>query len=246
MSRFSEEQVFIVTGASSGIGEGVALRLVEDGASVVAIGRNMERLQALQSKSVAPSRIFLEPKELTEDIERLPEYLRTLKDRYGKFQGLACCAGVTEVLPLRALDLTRMRHLFDINYYVPIFMAKGFADRRVNVGRGASFVAISSISHTQPAKAVITYSGTKSALVASMVAIAKEFAGMGIRFNTVSPSDIETPMTANIPDIMDQVRQFYPMDFGKPEDVAAIVSFLLSNEAKWITAQNYIVDCGSR
>lgn len=246
MTRFTEDQVFVVTGASSGIGEGVALRLVEEGASVVAIGRNAERLSAMRQKSVSPTRIFTEVKELTEDIDHLPDYLRTLKDRYGRFQGMACCAGITEVLPLRALDLNRMRHLFDINYYVPIFMAKGFADRRVNVGRGASFVAISSISHSQPSKAVITYSGSKSALVASMVAIAKEFAAIGLRFNIVSPSDIETPMTSNIPDIMDRVRQYYPMGFGKPEDVAAVVSFLLSNEAKWITAQNYVVDCGSR
>ena len=53
-------------------------------------------------------------------------------------------------------------------------------------------------------------------------------------------------MTQKIPEIMDKVRQYYPMGFGKPEDVAAMVSFLLSDETKWITGQNYVLDCGSR
>ena len=132
----------MVTGASSGIGAGVARRLNEDGATVIAIGRDGERLGRVRETSVAPERFFTENKELTEDIEGLPEYLKSLKERYGKFQGVVCCAGITELSPLRTLDLAGMRRLFDINYYVPLFMAKGFADRRVNNGAGSSFVAI--------------------------------------------------------------------------------------------------------
>ena len=246
MTRFRREDVFVVTGASSGIGAGVARRMNEDGASVVAIGRNLERLQNVRDAAADSSCFFIEEKDLTEDIDGLPDYVRSLVKRHGRLRGLVCCAGITELSPLRTLDLEKMRWLFDINYYVPLFMAKGFADRRVNIGAGASFVAIGSIAANSPAKGVITYSGAKAALVTSIRAIAKEFASSGVRFNTVSPSDIETPMTANIKEIMDQVRHFYPMGFGKPEDVAAVVSFLSSDEARWITGQNYIVDCASR
>ena len=246
MNRFSSEQHIVVTGASSGIGAGIAHRLNADGATVIAIGRDATRLEAMCTTATAPERMFAERKELTEDIEALPAYVRTLREKYGKLRGMVCCAGVTELNPLRTLDLAKMKHLFDINYFVPLFMAKGFADRRNNSGAGASFVAIGSIAAVSPAKGVITYSGSKAALVTSIRAIAKEFAASGVRFNTVSPSDIETPMTANIQEIMDQVRHFYPMGFGKPEDVAAMVSFLLSDEAHWITGQNYIIDCGSR
>lgn len=246
MSRFSPEQVFVVTGASSGIGAGIATRLNADGATVVALGRNGQRLEGVKALASAPDRFFPETKELLDDIEGLPQYVKSLAGKYGKLRGMVCCAGITELRPLRALDLDGMHRLFDINYFVPVFMAKGFADRRVNTGAGASFVAIGSIAAVSPAKGVITYSGSKAALVVSIRAIAKEFAASGVRFNTVSPSDIETPMTDNIKEIMDQVRHFYPMDFGKPEDVAAMASFLLSDEARWITGQNYIVDCGSR
>ena len=246
MARFSQDDLFVVTGASSGIGAGVVRHLNSDGASVVAIGRNAARLETVKNASDSPGRVFIEQKELAEDIDGLPDYVRSLKDKYGRLRGMVCCAGITELSPLRTLDLVKMRQLYDINYYVPIFMAKGFADKRVNTGAGASYVAIGSIAASIPIKGVITYSGSKAALVVSIRAIAKEFASSGVRFNTVSPSDIETPMTENIKDIMDQVRHFYPMGFGKPEDVAAMVSFLSSSEAHWITGQNYIVDCGSR
>lgn len=244
--RFRREDVIVVTGASSGIGAAVARRLNSDGASTVAIGRNLVRLESVRGEAADPGHFFIEQKELAEGIGELPDYMRTLMKKYGRLRGVVCCAGITELSPVRTLDLERMRQLFDINYYVPLFMAKGFADRRVNTGAGASFVAIGSIAADSPAKGVITYSGAKAALVTSIRAIAKEFASSGVRFNTVSPSDIETPMTENIKDIMDQVRQFYPMGFGKPEDVAAVVSFILSDEAHWITGQNYVVDCGSR
>lgn len=244
--RFRREDIFVVTGASSGIGAGVARRLNSDGASVVAIGRSLERLEEVKVAAADSSRFFVEQKELADDIDGLPQYIKALVAKFGRLRGMVCCAGITELSPLRTLDLVKMRQLFDINYYVPLFMAKGFADRRVNIGEGASFVAIGSIAANSPAKGVITYSGSKAALVTSIRAIAKEFASAGIRFNTVSPSDIETPMTDNIKEIMDQVRHFYPMGFGKPEDVAAVVSFLSSDEAHWITGQNYVVDCGSR
>ncbi len=246
MPEFNSEKIFVVTGASSGIGQAVAWKLNKEGAAVIGVDLNMDGLQISKQQSENPERFFCEQKDLSQDITVLPDFMSELKDKYGKLQGVACCAGITEMRPLRALDIDQMKRLFDINYYAPVFMAKGFVDKRVNNGRGSSFVSIASIACKSPAKAVITYSGAKAALAASMIAIAKEYAPKGIRFNTVSPSDIETPMTQNIPEIMDKVRDFYPMGFGKPEDVANVVSFLLSDRAKWITGQNYIIDCASR
>lgn len=246
MSDFKNEQIFVVTGASSGIGQAVAWKLIKEGASVVGVDLNMDGLQVSKQQAECPDRFFCEQKNLAENVAALPDFMSALKDKYGKLQGVACCAGITEMRPLRALDIDQMKRLFDINYYAPIFLAKGFVDKRVNNGNGSSFVSIASIASKSPAKAVITYSGSKAALAISMVAIAKEYASKGIRFNTVSPSDIDTPMTQKIPEIMDKVRDFYPMGFGKPEDVANVVSFLLSDRAKWITGQNYVIDCASR
>ena len=89
MISFNAEQRFIVTGASSGIGEGVALLLNELGASVIAVARNVERLSAMKAKAKHPENIFIEPKDLVEDIENLPNYVKSLKEKYGrKFIGI--------------------------------------------------------------------------------------------------------------------------------------------------------------
>ena len=81
MISFKKEQVYIVTGASSGIGEATAILLNELGATIVGIGRNQERLEAMKAKCKYPENVFLEQKDLTEDIEGLPKYVKELKDK---------------------------------------------------------------------------------------------------------------------------------------------------------------------
>lgn len=243
MISFTAEQRFIVTGASSGIGEGVALLLNELGATVIGIGRNQERLDGMKARAKHPERVFLEQKDLVEDIPGLPAYVKTLKDKYGKLQGLACCAGISRITPLSALEVADVRTMFDVNFLVPLFMVKGFADRRVNNGIGSAVVCIASIGalHCDPGMA--SYDGSKGAMVSSMRAIARELAPQGVRVNCVSPSLIETNM------IDDTSRRYaegrYPMGLGSVPDAANLIVYLLASESKWITAQNYIVDCGA-
>ena len=243
MITFSADQRFIVTGASSGIGEGVALLLNELGATVVGIGRNQERLEGMKAKAKHPDNIFLEQKDLAEDIAGLPAYVKSLKEKYGKFQGLSCCAGISKISPLRALELPDVKRMFDINFFVPLFLAKGFLDKRMNNGAGSAVVCVASIGAVHCDPGMASYDGSKGALISSMRAIAREVATQGIRVNCVSPSAIETSM------IDDVSRRYaegkYPMGLGSVPDAANLIVYLLASESKWITAQNYIVDCGA-
>ena len=243
MISFSSEQRFIVTGAAGGIGQSVALLLNELGASVIATDLNKENLQSVKEKAKYPENFFLEEKNLIEDIAGLPSWIKSLKEKYGKFQGLAYCAGITQNIPLKMLDFEKTERLFYIDYYAPIYMAKGFADKRNNNGKGSSMVFISSAAALVCSRAMSDYSGAKSALCASVKAIAKEIAPSGIRANCVLPADIETPMTLADPDIL--YSKHYPMGIGEVSDVANVITFLLSEKAKWITGQNYVIDCGS-
>jgi len=245
MISFNKEQIFIVTGASSGLGEGTALLLNELGATVVGIARSKERLESMKAKCKYPENMHLEIRDLTEDIEKLPQYVKELKNKYGKFQGLAYCAGIVEVKPLQLLDLQEMKKLFDINYFAPIMMAKGFADKRNNIGTGASAVFISSLASVACSRGMTTYSGAKAALISSIKSIAKECAPYKIRFNCVSPSDIKTPMVLrDAAEYMQDKEKIYPMGYGEVEDVANMITYLLSDKAKWIASQNYVIDCG--
>ncbi len=246
MIKFNKEQIYIVTGASSGLGEGTALLLNELGATVVAIARNSDRLEAMRSKCKYPENMHIEIKDLADNIDGLPAYIKELKNKYGKFSGMAYCAGITNIQPLKILDINEMKKLFDIDYFAPIALAKGFADKRNNIGPGASAVFISSLAATACNRAMTGYSGAKSALIASVRCIAKEYASQKIRFNCVSPSDIQTPMQNWLKEIKgdEQTSCVYPMGIGEVSDVANMIIYLLSDKSKWITAQNYTIDCG--
>src|SRR5574344_912114 len=145
MIGFNKEQIYIVTGASSGLGEATALLLNELGATVIAIARNEERLNKMKIKCKNPENMFIEIKDLAEDIEGLPQYVKSLKEKYGKFSGMAYCAGIGFLTPLRLLTYRELKTVFDVKYFAPIMMTKGIADRRNNIGKGASLVYISSI-----------------------------------------------------------------------------------------------------
>ncbi len=243
MISFTSEQKFIVTGASSGIGEGVALLLSELGATVIGIARNQERLEGMKAKAKHPENVFLEQKDLAADIPGLPAYVKALKDKYGKFHGMAYCAGLPCINPLRAVEYDDIQRIFAVNYFAPVFMAKGFADRRNNDGNRSVMVFMASGGGVHCDPGMTEYAGSKGALIATMQSIARELAPQGIRVNCVSPSLISTPMADEI--ARSYAEGKYPFGIGTVADAANMVIYLLSDQAKWITAQNYIVDCGA-
>lgn len=246
MSSFDATQRFIVTGASSGIGRAIALQLNACGASVIGLARNVESLLSLKEEAAFPEHMHVEPVDLTENTAALPAYVGRLKERYGKFQGMAFCAGTGRVGPVRAVTVEELRDTFEINFFAPFMMAKAFADKRNHNGKGTSCVFISSIAAICCGKGQSVYASSKAALTAAVKSIGRECALSGVRFNCVSPSAIKTPLLeTNDPETLARQEALYPMGMGSVEDVSAMVVYLLSNEAKWITTQDYIIDCGA-
>ena len=215
----------------------------ELGATVIGIGRSQERLEGMKAKAKYPENIFLEQKDLTEDIEGLPAWIKSLKDKYGKFQGMAYCAGIGRVQPLKAVDFDYMQRAFSVNYFAPVFMAKGFTDKRNNNGKGSAIVCIASGGGVHCDPGMTEYAGSKGALIATMQSVARELAPSGVRVNCVSPTLIATNMADDVARAFAEGK--YPMGIGKPEYVANVIAFLLSDKTEWITAQNYIIDCGA-
>ena len=246
MPHFSFEQRFIVTGASHGIRKDVALLLNEYGASVICIARNLNSLSIMKDEAKHPEYIFIEQKDLSDNVGYIPKYINELKDKYGKFQGMAFCAGTGEVKPVLAVNLDELRNVFEINFFAPYMMAKAFADKRIHNGWGTSCVFISSVAAIRCDKGQSVYAGSKAALSASVKSIARECSSMGVRFNCVSPSAINTRLLHTSPqEIVEKQAELYPMGIGDVRDVSNLIVYLLSNEAKWITSQNYIIDCGA-
>lgn len=245
MINFSKDQIYIVTGASSGLGAATAQLLNERGATVIAIARNEQGLQSMRDSCKFPENVYIEIKDLCEDIAGLPGYVKTLKSKYGKFSGMAYCAGIMDIIPFKSINLNMLNEMFNINYFAPIMMVQGIVDKRNNIGKGTSIVAISSAAVSICDKGHSIYSGTKAALCSTLKSVAKELISSGIRVNCVLPTLIKTRILDEVTDEYIQSQQpLYPLGFGEPVDVANMIAFLLSNESKFISGQNYVIDSG--
>ena len=249
MIVFTRECRILITGASSGIGRAIALTCNALGAAVIANGRDRDKLEAVKGESKHPDAFHVEPLDLLTDLDALPFWVKELQERYGKLRGLVCCAGQAGIMPLREYSYAQARHLFDINFHAPLLLAKGFADRRNNVGSGSGIIFISSAAAIAKEAGLAAYGGAKAALITAMESLSKEYASQGIRVNALAPAVVQTPMGQAFLDLlseegMQKEQAAYPLGIGEPEDVANMAVFLLSDAGKWITGQTIVMDGG--
>lgn len=245
MISFNQADTFLITGASSGIGRAAALIMNELGASVIAAGRDEAKLQALKNEADKPDNIFIETRDMTEDISGLADWVKALAKKYGKLKGLVLSAGASITEPLKISDYENIKKLMDLNYYAPLMITKAFADRRVNTGSENTIVYVSSFGVHKGNKGQLAYTGSKGAFISSMRTIANELIDKDIRINAVSPSHTNTNMitdSLNNCEILNEVRNKY---IANPEDIANIIVFLSSNKSLWINGQDIIANRGA-
>lgn len=249
MSLFSADDLFLVTGASSGIGRAIALTLNARGATVLANGRDEGRLAESRGMASAPDRFFTVPRDLVSDMEGLKGWVRELRAHYGPLRGLTCAAGITWNAPLAVYALQRVRQLFDLCCHVPLILSGAFCDRRVNAGPGSAIVHIAAAAAVDPNPGQGAYAAAKGALVAGAKCLSKEVAPRKIRVNCISPGLVEGPMMEATcrelgEDFLARELPLYPLGIGKPGDVADLAAFLLSERASWLTGQNILLTGG--
>ena len=242
LSNNLTDSAYLVTGASSGIGESVALKLNSLGFRVIAIARDTERLQRLLQKVSYPELLHIEIKDLTQEVEALPAFVTSLKEKYGKLQGLIYCAGMPDLSPLRIVNYAASKALFDINYFAPLFLTKGILDKRNNTGNNVCVIAIASIEALLCDRGMSVYAASKSALIASMKCIAKEYFAQGIRVNTISPGYVNTPL-------LDKIRQQKEINKSsshvlEPHEIADAVEFILL-KAPHMSGSDILIGGGS-
>lgn len=242
MISFSNTDIFLVIGASSGIGMAVVKELNELGATVIAVGRNKERLNEFFKQVKYTDNIIIEIKDITEDVENLTDWTKSLAKKYGKLKGLVLCAGASITEPLKIMDYNNSKYIMDLNYFAPLMIVKGFADKRVNTGCENTIVYVSSFAVHKGNKGQLAYTGSKGAFVSSMRTIANELIDKDIRINAVSPSHTDTNMiadTVNNCEVLYEIKNKY---IAKPEDIANIIVFLSSNKSLWINGQDIIAN----
>ena len=247
---YTQKDIFLVTGATSGIGKGVVLSLLSQGAKVIAIGRDSKKLASLKSEAINKNNLILEEKDLS-NCDGLDKWILNIVKKYGKVKGLVLSAGIQQITPISSpLSVEKSKELFEINYFSNIQLAKGFCDRRANIGKGSSVVFLSSIASIKGNMGIVGYAASKGAINSAVKSLALEVAKLGIRVNVVLPGFVKTEMILRWKEVynkkyMEKMNNEYPLGIGKVDDVTGPILFLLSDESKWITGSEIIVDGGA-
>ncbi len=244
-STTNEQRVAIVTGASRGIGKAIAERLAADGKHVVLVSRSEGPLQdvasAISAKGGSAS-------VRTCDVASSDDWgscITEIAKEHGRLDILCNNAGV-----LRDGLLMRMTD-DDFETILAVHLKSLFVSVRAGVrammgNRFGRIVTIGSVTGLIGRPGQANYSAAKAGAIGLTKSIAREFATKGITANVVAPGFIETDMTADLPEkLKKEAAAMTPMRrMGKPDEIAAAVSFLASDEASYITGQVLCVDGG--
>jgi len=240
-----KDRVAVVTGATRGIGQGIAEGLASNGAKVACIGTNAGRLQQTVdgiNQNGGEAVAYLCNVAVTEEVNRTA---KEILERFGKVDILVNNAGITRDMLVRRLTDEQWDDVIAINLRGPFLTTRAFCEamRKAKYGR---IINITSVSGLQGNAGQSNYSASKAGLVGFTRTVALELANRNITVNAVAPGFIDTDMTAVLSDVVKQVaRDQTPVGrFGKVEDVVNAVLFLASDKASFITGQVLPVDGG--
>ena len=236
-----ENKTVLVTGASSGLGVGIAIDCSKMGAKVVVTARNEERLNDTLSQLSGDGHQMLRA-DLAKD-----EELEALVDALPELDGLVLCAGIIKTMPVKNIKFDAIDEIFDTNIISSIKLAKLLLKKK-KLNQGASVVFISSVSTFNVKIGNSLYSATKGAVNSFAKAMALEVAKQKMRVNCIQPGFVPSQILDKSGIEADQFIKFYaerhPLGFGTRDDIGYACVYLLSDAARWATGSIFTIDGG--
>ncbi len=243
-------KVFIITGATSGMGKGIALKFAEEGASLILNGRNQERGEAVldEVKSRDAEAVFIAGDVGEEKINQT--LVETAIQSFGKLNGVVTNAGVLGLGKITELETEKWYRTFQTNLDSVYFLLKYAIPEMKKSGKGV-VVINASIAAYKSFPNHAAYCASK----AGVLALAKQAAvdyGPEIRINSICPGPVDTPLLHDsaiaFPNpesaVSDSEKSTLMKRLGKPKDIAQLALFLASDESSWITGSAFTIDGG--
>lgn len=240
-----EGKTILVTGASSGIGRGIAIECSKMGAKVVINGRNIQRLNDTLSQLVGEGHLAIYADlSKQEDIDALVEQCPALN-------GVIHSAGIPKICGVKHIDRSLLEDIVNVNEIAPILLTSGLLKKK-KIMKKSSIVFIASMSGVYIANTgEAPYSTTKGALAGFTKGAAFELAAQGTRVNTICPGLVPTSILGLSNEMFseEQLKETmygrYPLKrVGTPEDIAYAAIYLLSDASTWVTGINLLIDGG--
>jgi NAD(P)-dependent dehydrogenase (short-subunit alcohol dehydrogenase family) len=234
-------KIFLVTGASSGIGYETCLAIHRQGGRFIAIGRRNILLEKLINDCGTDNTFHVVDLTKVEDILKIIDFISNI-------DGIVHSAGIVSLSPAKFYTKDLMDSIRSINFD-SITLLINLLVKNKKINRGSSIVLVASIAGLFGMKGNGLYAASKGALVAISKVWANEFSNNSIRVNCVSPGMVKTEITNNSIkelslEVIQKDEKRYPLGYGTPSQVAYPIVFLLSDASSWITGQNIVLDGG--
>lgn len=238
-----EGKTILVTGASSGIGRGIAIACSKMGATIVINGRNERRLAETINEMKGDNHLSLAA-DLSDG-----QALSAMVAKLPKLDGIVHCAGIGQRVLCKQLQETDVDDMMEVNFKAPVMLqAEILKQKKIN--KGASVVFIASIASGSPAIGNAMYSASKGAIISYANCLALELAPRFIRVNCILPAMIWTDLIFKgglTEEELKEDEKKYPLKrYGKPEDVANLAIYLLSDASTWMTGSSIKITGGEQ
>jgi len=258
MSGFAGEQVALVTGAASGIGESTVRRLIADGVGrMVLVDRDEAKLGAL-ARSIGLDKV-LERAHDVADEAAWRETARLIRERFGRLDYAVANAGISDAGTIAEFPFERWRRVLSVNLDGVFLTLKVSMPLIKAGGRGGAIVVVSSVSGVKAEPGVSAYGASKAAAVQLAKVAAKEGAPDRIRVNAILPGGVETPIWREMPFFQDLIAQhgseaaaFAAMAkmatplgrYASADEIAGQIAHLLSHDSGLMTGAALVIDGG--